>query len=87
MAGVKGRSGRKSHYDEMLVSEVVNSSIKLVREYINDLGISLEKRVEVAKHFGLKAVPTSFEGDFSGEVVVMPMIEKDGKPLDYNVGS
>ena len=78
MSGIKGRSGRRAHYDEMLVTDVVNKSIKLVNDYISDLKIPLDKRIEVAKHFGIKAVPTKLEGEgFVSDMQVV--VVRDGK--------
>ena len=62
MAGQKGRSGRKTHYDEMLISEVVNLSIKTVHDYLLDARIPLFRKVMVAKDFALKKMPQRLEG-------------------------
>jgi len=35
-AGTKGHSGRKTHYDEKLISDLVNLSVKTCFEYLND---------------------------------------------------
>lgn len=62
MPGVKGRSGRKSKFNELQTYEVAEMSIKVVRDYLNST-VPLEKKVEVAKHFVLKAMPTRVEGE------------------------
>ena len=62
MSGVKGRSGRKSKFDELQTYEVAEMSVKVVRDYLNSTA-PLDKKVEVAKHFVLKAMPTKVEGE------------------------
>lgn len=71
MAGVKGRSGRKTHYDEMAAVEIVKLSQKTVRDYLKDESIPLEKRVLVAKDFAAKAMPTKIETDTPTYVYVV----------------
>lgn len=61
MAGVKGRSGRKSNLEEVTVSQVVNGSMRLIRQYIEDKTIPLERKVEVASRFALKKIPDRVE--------------------------
>ena len=63
MPGVKGKSGRKSHYDSLAIAEVVNLSIKTVRDYLKDENIPVEKKVFVAKDFAIKRMPTKIQGD------------------------
>ena len=63
MAGVKGKSGRKTHYDSLAIAEVVNLSIKTVRDYLRDENIPIEKKVFVAKDFALKRLPNKVEGE------------------------
>lgn len=86
MAGAKGRSGRKTHYEEMIFVDVVNASGRLCLDYIKDEKIPLEKRIEVAKHFALKGVPTKIEGDLNTTVTTMGRIERDGVPVEHDVG-
>lgn len=62
MAGTKGRSGRRAHYDEMLVTDVVNLSIKTIRDYLLDPDIPKKDKAEVARHFAVKAMPQKIEG-------------------------
>ena len=63
MAGVKGRSGRRTHYDELAIAEVVNLSIKTVREYLQDIKMPLEKRAQLAQAFVAKAMPQRLEAE------------------------
>ena len=76
MAGVKGRSGRKSHYDEMSIIEVVNKSIKTVNDYLSDENIALEKRVGVAKDFALKHMPQQVKGEGFNDMIIINNIKK-----------
>jgi len=66
MPGVKGRSGRKSKREEIQSNELKELSIKTCREYLNS-DASLERRVEIAKHFALKAMPNKIEGEGFGD--------------------
>ena len=61
MAGQKGKSGRKTHYEEMAIAEVVNLSIKTVRDYLLDPNIPREKKAFLAKDFALKRIPNKIE--------------------------
>jgi len=61
MAGKKGRSGRKTHYEEMQIKEVVNLSVKTVHDYLLDENIAIDKKVMVAKDFALKKLPNKLE--------------------------
>ncbi len=83
--GGKG-SGRRCHYDDLAIADVVNKSISLIRAYIVDEFVPLDKRVEVARHFAVKAVPEKIEGNFSGEVFFMPVVKIDGKPMPIKIG-
>ena len=87
MSGVKGFSGRKSKFEEDTLMDVVNLSVKTVRQFLQDENIPLEKRVAIAKDFGLRKIPTKINAEFSGEVFMMPVIEKDDKPMEHKVGS
>ena len=87
MSGVKGRSGRKTHYDELAISEVVNLSVKTVREYLQDTKMPLSKRAALSQAFVVKAMPQKVDADILAEVLMMPQIEKDGKTMEYNVGT
>jgi intein-encoded DNA endonuclease-like protein len=71
MAGKKGRSGRKSHYEEMDAVEIVNLSQKTVRDYLRDPNIPLDKKVLVAKDFAAKAMPTKIEANTPTYVYVV----------------
>ena len=63
MAGKKGCSGRKSHYDEMEIAEVVNLSISTIKSYLKNPDVPLKDKAEVAKHFAVKAMPQKIEGN------------------------
>jgi hypothetical protein len=63
MAGTKGHSGRKTHYEEKLISELVNLSVKTCLEYLRDKDTPKDKKAELAKHFAVKAIPNKVEGN------------------------
>ena len=59
---LKGRSGnfRKS-YAQSDVIEVLASSLRLIRRFIRDETIPIERRVDVAARFALKTIPDSIQ--------------------------
>jgi hypothetical protein len=61
MAGVSGRSGRKAKYEEWGVNELVQSSIKIVRQFLEDEEQPLDKKADVACRFALKMMPDKVE--------------------------
>ena len=67
MAGVKGRSGRKSHYNEATSLAIVEMSQRTVLQYLSDNTISLEKRLAVAKDFALKVTKNEEKGESPGD--------------------
>ena len=73
MAGVKGRSGRKGHYQELAVKEVLELSIKCVRDFLNDSTISLEKKANLGKDFVIKTIPQHIigEGIIDSKIVII----------------
>ena len=59
---LKGRSGnfRKS-YAQQDVIEVLASSLRLIRRFIRDETIPIERRIDVAARFALKTIPESIQ--------------------------
>jgi hypothetical protein len=76
MSGVKGRSGRKTHYEEMEAAEIVNLSQKTILDYLKDENISREKKIIVAQPFALKAMPQKIEGKGFGDLNIYAIINQ-----------
>ena len=68
MSGVKGKSGRKSHYRELDIMEVVNLSIKTIRDYLKDPSIDLHRRAQLAHAFALKRIPEKHQHEITHEL-------------------
>ena len=45
-----------------------------------------DNRIRIALELTKKNMPTILEGDLNTTITHMPMIEKDGKPLEHKVG-
>ena len=76
MAGVKGRSGRKSLSNEEYKLSTIEECWKLVREAINNETLDYEYRVELASRHTVKSIPTEIAGNLSHTVTEMPSIQK-----------
>ena len=62
MAGVKGRSGRKtSLYERDTVGRLVEQSLRMTYLYISDPDIPLANKIDVASRFALKYMPEKIE--------------------------
>ena len=87
MSGIKGCSGRKSKFEEDMLMDVVNLSVKTIKQFLEDMTIPLSKRATIAKDFSLRKIPTKIDAYVNGEVTMMPAILKDDKPMEHKVGS
>lgn len=57
---LKGRSGNfRKDYTQLDVIEVLASSLRLIRRFIRDESIPIERRIDVAARFALKTIPES----------------------------
>lgn len=76
MAGVKGKSGRHTHYEEMDTVEIVKLSQRTIKAYLSDKKIPIEKKVLIAKDFALRAMPVKQEvkGDLFGSAETAKVI-------------
>lgn len=87
MAGVKGRSGRKSNSNEEYRLETIEECWKLVREAITNESLPYSVRVELAAKHTVKSIPTELAGSVDAHIVAMGTIEMDGKKADFRIGS
>ena len=65
MAGVKGRSGRKSTTDEQKRLKVIEKAWETVYEILCDSNAPLSLRADIAKSIVVKNIPQEIEGDIN----------------------
>ncbi len=91
MAGVKGRSGRKSHYDEKTANEILELAMGTIKSALNDKTLPVQFRAELASKIYTKAMPSVVDATVESTVTEMPALLKDnhrvepfliGTPLD-----
>ena len=73
MAGVKGRSGRRSHLEDKTAEEILTLSAKTIREALSPMPsglyeLDLQTRAEIASKIYVKAMPTKIDPDSGLEI-------------------
>jgi len=81
MAGVKGRSGRRTTRVEEKRHKVIDKSWDIAEQYLNDETISLKDRAEMASKIIVKDMPTQVEGEiqhnhFYKEIIAKPSLNR-----------
>ena len=71
MAGVKGRSGRRSTTDEEKRRAVIDKAWETIAEALNDTTLTLKYRAELAARLAVKDMPTQLEGASLGRQIVI----------------
>ena len=87
MAGVKGRSGRKTLSNEEYKLSTIEECWRLVREAINNPDLDYEYRVELASRHTVKSIPTELSGGITTNIVAMGTIVKNDNKIEFNIGS
>lgn len=91
MAGVKGRSGRKSNANEEYKLSTIEECWKLVRENVNNPDLPLQFRIELAAKHTVKSIPTELAGGFTASLNAMGTIERVvgeiSETIKFNIGS
>jgi len=77
MAGVKGRSGRRSMQDWEKRYKIIDKAWDIASAYINDESIELSKRIEVAIKILVKDMPDKLT-DGDGEPLQAPIVNVYG---------
>jgi len=91
MAGVKGRSGRKSTTDEEKRLKIIDKAWEIIYEQLCDVNVPKKEKVEIACKLVVKNMPTSLE--HSGEVSFTKMgdilihTEQGNRVKEYDVGN
>ena len=57
MAGIKGRSGRKSRREEIDIAELYTLSVKIVRDYLENPKIKQSAKTKIALEIVKKSMP------------------------------
>ena len=73
MAGVKGRSGRKSMKDWEKINRIIAKAWDLAEKYLSDDTMPIEKRIEIAAKILVKDMPDKLT-DGDGEALQAPVI-------------
>jgi hypothetical protein len=87
MAGVKGKSGRKSHQDEGQKLKVLRAAWQVIEDTLADPNVDMALKREIAVKLVVKDMPTELSGGFQAELVAMGTIVVDGKPAEFNIGT
>jgi hypothetical protein len=87
MAGVKGRSGRKSTSKEQKRLAVLDQAWEIIANQFNDPNVPMILKLEIAVKLAVKTIPQQVDGIDMRQVVIMGEIKRGGEPLRYNIGS
>jgi hypothetical protein len=91
MAGVKGKSGRRSHEDEAVRRRVLDKCWKLLERDLDNPKVSDEVKRDIALKLAPKSIPTELSGGFTADVTAMGTIERVvgevTEVLTFNIGS
>lgn len=82
MAGVKGRSGRKSLSNEQYKLSTIEECWKIVRQAINDETLPFQFRAELAAKHTVKSVPQELVGEMNHTVTEMPELLRDNNRVE-----
>jgi len=77
MAGVAGKSGRKSNVEEEFRFKTVSKAWKLIDQHLENPALDLKFRLELAAKLCVKSIPQEINGDLRHQVTEMPAIQKE----------
>ena len=87
MAGVKGRSGRKSHYDEKTANEILLLAMSTIKSALNDMTLPIQFRSELASKIYTKAMPSVVDATVESTVTEMSPINKENRIDGFLIGA
>lgn len=88
MAGVKGKSGRKSTTEESKRLRILNKAWDIVESQFDNPDLDIKVKLDIASKLVVKDMPQVVEGMEQSQTVVMSEIKRsDGLPLRYDIGS
>jgi len=85
MAGVKGRSGRKSNRDEGKRLAAIETSWDIYIQFLNDPEIEIQKKIDAISKIITKDMPTQIEGEMTYTRMTSILIEK--RLMELNFGN
>ena len=77
MAGVKGKSGRRSNANEDLRLRVLDKAWVLMEKDLNDPNLDPVEKRELYKVLCTRNIPQHVQGEFIYQVTQMPAIQKE----------
>lgn len=80
MAGNRN-SGRKSKFEEIKVLEIIELSMRTLKEFFNSPNITLRDKGMVAKDFILKKIPTKVQGEGFDQVIKNVIVFRNPEAL------
>lgn len=88
MAGVKGKSGRRSNADEGQKLKVLRLAWDTIEKQLGpESELTVRERVDIAKSLVVKNIPTELAGELGLRPVIMGTIKYDGREAEFNIGS
>jgi hypothetical protein len=84
MSGVKGRSGRRPLSIELKRLAIIDKAWARCEAAIDDPNNKMGDTI--AKDIATKDQTLKVDAEVKGEIIMMPVIEKNGKPLEYGIG-
>lgn len=79
MAGVKGRSGRKTFLKEKTTEEIVNLSADIIKTWLENPEVDEAKKISVAKDIFLKRLPTDVNQNITGNLDLKSLLGDEFK--------
>ena len=67
----KSGVGRKGYLEDKTIQQVVRLSISIVLKALRDKTYDKDKKIELARHFGLRGMPQIVEGEGAAQQVVI----------------
>lgn len=88
--GARKGAGAKPYGDQVLAREIAGLSMKIVKQALLAEGdykhLDVEVRLQLARDFGLKSMPTKIEGEMDHTFTEMGKITRNGNPLEARIG-
>lgn len=86
MAGVKGRSGRRTTSDESKRLRVLQKAWEILESALDNPELPIGYKIDIASKLCVKNLPQEVQGMNMSNVIMMGEIKKGEEPLRFNVG-
>ena len=88
MAGVKGKSGRRSNADEGQKLKVLRLAWDTIEKQLGpESELSVVQRVDIAKSLVVKNIPTELAGELGLRPIMMGTIKVNGVEAEFDIGT